>query len=154
MKERATVICRRETRILLVSKDDYRWALPGGKRETDEDIGVAAARVLFEETGLRALSMKYMFEFVGARTRHHVFVARIANSDLAVPNNEIVGCRWVEVTRVRELSTSVSTRGIIDALATSRTRCLDQQELHRRRNSFLRRLRLALQKALTRISMC
>ena len=52
MKERATILCIRDNRILLVARQRSRWALPGGKLRRDEAPHEAALRELEEETML------------------------------------------------------------------------------------------------------
>lgn len=117
MKQRATVVCQRGTRILLVAKETSRWSLPGGKPLPGEDWQAAALRELTEETGLRALHTGYLFDFTGVRTCHHVFAAQLADEQLPVPGNEITRCRWVKSTDIAHLTTSISTRAIVEILA-------------------------------------
>ncbi|SAL88985.1 NUDIX hydrolase [Caballeronia arvi] len=45
MKRRATVICERNGRVLVVARALGRWAFPGGKRKLGEDLGETAQRV-------------------------------------------------------------------------------------------------------------
>ena len=54
MKDRATVLCMRDDRILLVARERSRWALPGGRIRRSEAPHEAALRELEEETTLRA----------------------------------------------------------------------------------------------------
>ncbi|MFL9933022.1 NUDIX domain-containing protein [Paraburkholderia sp. RL18-103-BIB-C] len=117
MKQRATLVCQLGTRILLVSREGSRWSLPGGKPNFGESLQETAVRELMEETRLPAVSMRYMFNFTGTRTCHHVFAARITEGLAPEPNNEIRHCNWVKITEVASLATSVSTRGIADVLA-------------------------------------
>ncbi|MGF6756974.1 NUDIX hydrolase [Paraburkholderia sp. GAS42] len=144
LKQRATVVCQRGTHILLVRQEHARWSLPGGRAKADESLEEAAVRELVEETHLRALGIRYMFEFVGVRTCHHVFVARIAGNQSAVPGSEIARCRWVDVSDVSSFATGVSTRGIVDILAMSRRPSLARSR-HQRAEAFIQNLELALQ---------
>lgn len=147
MKQRATVVCREGTRILLVGKSNARWSLPGGKPEAGEALDDAAARELFEETRLRATGMQYLFAFAGTRTCHHVFVAQLEEGESPVPSNEITRCTWARVTDIGTLDTSVSTRGIVDVLAIGRNRGVDERSRHQRADAFVQNLRLALHNA-------
>ena len=122
VKQRATVVCQRGTKILLVSRDGVRWSLPGGKCKCDEDIQNSALRELMEETGLHAVSVRRLFEFSGMRTHHTVFAAQIPDGQHPVPSSEIRNCRWVKVTDVGNLTVSVCTKGIVDILAMKTNR--------------------------------
>lgn len=118
MKQRATVVCQQGTRVLLVGRERGRWSLPGGRPENDETLEDAAVRELFEETSLRAAAIRYMFEFAGTRTRHHVFVGELEHGQSPVPSNEIARCSWVKVSDVPGLAASVSTKTIVELLAS------------------------------------
>lgn len=114
MKNRATVLCIREGRILLVARARARWALPGGRIRRDEAPVDAARRELEEETGLAANEVIYLFQFGGLGTHHHVFLAEVQPDAEAEPMNEIARCRWFAPNKVATLSSSVPTRGIVD----------------------------------------
>lgn len=117
-KRRATVICTREDRILLVSKDELRWALPGGRPDKGESPADAAGRELFEETGIKARKLTFLFEFTGATTLHYVFMTRLDDLARATPRNEIAHCRWLASGNLTDLAISPTTRQIVrNALA-------------------------------------
>ena len=114
MKDRASVLCVRDDRILLVARDRSRWALPGGRIRRGEVPHEAALRELEEETTLRANELIYLFQFTGFNTVHNVFFADVAQHTTAQPTNEIEKCRWFAPIKIATLSASVPTRGIVE----------------------------------------
>jgi 8-oxo-dGTP diphosphatase len=114
MKERATVLCVRDNRILLVARLRSRWALPGGRIRRGEAPHEAALRELDEETTLTATELVYLFQFSGFSTLHYVFFADVAHHSIAQPSNEIARCKWFAPVKIGTLSTSVPTRGIVE----------------------------------------
>ena len=114
MKDRATVLCVRDDRILLVARERSRWALPGGRIRRDEAPHEAALRELEEETTLVADELMYLFQFNGFNTQHHVFFAEVGPHLTAQPSNEIAKCRWFAPVKIATLSASVPTRGIVE----------------------------------------
>jgi 8-oxo-dGTP diphosphatase len=114
MKDRATVLCIRDDRILLVARDRSRWALPGGRLRRNETPYEAALRELEEETTLEANELRYLFRFDGFNTRHQVFFVNVEPRAAVRPNNEITRCRWFAPTKIATLSASVPTRAIVE----------------------------------------
>lgn len=117
MKERATVICKRDGQVLYVRKPKSKWALPGGRIEAGETPRQAAARELREETGLSNLGLIYLAEYEKAQVVHYVFMALIPASDRPLPKNEIAECKWLKAKDVGELKTSEATRLIVQSFA-------------------------------------
>jgi 8-oxo-dGTP diphosphatase len=116
LRKRATVICRRGNRILLVSREKSKWALPGGMLKRGEHLTAAALRELKEETRLAGKSAKYLFQYRGTQKHHHVFLCHIPKQAKARANNEIAKCRWVSVSEIARLTTSSPTKVIVKIL--------------------------------------
>jgi 8-oxo-dGTP diphosphatase len=113
MKDRATIICRRDDRILLVARNRVRWSLPGGTVKSSETPAEAAHRELHEETSMQASSFTYLFHFGGLSKRHYVFLADLDGSQAPEAQNEIRECRWFRLKRIGTLPTSVPTKAIV-----------------------------------------
>ena len=62
----ATVLVVRDGKLLLnLRSDTNTWGIPGGALELGETLEQAARRELFEETGLRAESVRLLYVFSG-----------------------------------------------------------------------------------------
>jgi 8-oxo-dGTP diphosphatase len=120
LRKRATVICRRGQRILLVARRQSKWALPGGILKRGENLSDAALRELKEETRLSGKSAKYLFQHRGAQKHHHVFFCDVSKRAKARASNEIIKCRWVHVEDVPRLTTSAPTKVIVKVLGEKR----------------------------------
>jgi len=112
-KIRATILCARGDGILLVSKDNVRWMLPGGRQEGLESLANAAERELEEETALRSNSLTYLFQLISTTTIHHVFDAQLDLNAKPLPSNEIRHCQWLTADEVAQTNTSATTREIV-----------------------------------------
>lgn len=93
-KPRATVICQKQDKVLLVRKADAKWTLPGGKIEAHERPAEAALRELCEETGLDSTALEFLALHEFDSRPHHVFRATVPEYLAAQPQNEIADCRW------------------------------------------------------------
>ncbi|MCA7997254.1 NUDIX hydrolase [Burkholderia metallica] len=114
VKERATVVCYRGERVLLVARAASRWALPGGTIKRGEAPLEAAHRELFEETGITGQSLVYSMQFTGLAKIHHVFFAEVGPDQTPQANNEIDKCKWFPVDSVDGLRASIPTKRIVE----------------------------------------
>jgi 8-oxo-dGTP diphosphatase len=114
MKNRATVICYREGKILLVARARSRWSLPGGTIKRAESPSDAARRELEEEASLVGVEVAYLFHFGGLSKRHLVFFVDLPHDACPEPRNEISRCRWFSPTKISTLVTSIPTREIVN----------------------------------------
>ncbi|RQZ18703.1 NUDIX domain-containing protein [Burkholderia sp. Bp9031] len=114
IKERATVVCYREERVLLVARASSRWALPGGTIKRGETPLEAAHRELQEETGMAGQTLVYSMQFTGLAKVHHVFFAAVGPDQAPQPNNEIEKCKWFRIDSVDELRASIPTKRIVE----------------------------------------
>jgi len=115
MKERATVICRRENQILYVRKAKAKWTLPGGKIEADESPAQAAARELREETGLILEELSYVTRFEGGEVLHHVFEVSVTFMATPTARNEIADCKWFTAKQLGDIKINPSAKSIVKA---------------------------------------
>jgi 8-oxo-dGTP diphosphatase len=120
MKERATVICRRDNQILYVRKPKSKWTLPGGKVEADESPAQAAARELREETGLILEELAYVTRFQGDEVLHHVFEVSVTPIATPVANNEIAACKWFTAKDLNEIKVTTAAKLIVKAFLRDR----------------------------------
>ncbi|WGS45865.1 NUDIX domain-containing protein [Burkholderia sp. JSH-S8] len=121
MKERATIICRRGDRILLVARSNARWVLPGGKPHRGELLRDAARRELAEESGLVCGNARYLFRIAGSHKLHHVFLGDVPPDAVAHPAHEIAHCAWIDRQTLASVDCSRPTLLIVD-LAFDRIR--------------------------------
>ncbi|HBZ93110.1 MULTISPECIES: NUDIX hydrolase [unclassified Pseudomonas] len=102
-KVRATVICRRGDKFLLVRKAEAKWNLPGGRIEANESADAAALRELDEETGLSFASLNYLASHEFGAGIHHVFHQSVTDTQTPRPQNEIADCGWFALEELGEM---------------------------------------------------
>ncbi|RQV40502.1 NUDIX domain-containing protein [Burkholderia cenocepacia] len=114
IKERATVVCYRDERVLLVTRAASRWALPGGTIKRGETPLEAAHRELCEETGMTGQDLVYSMQFTGLAKIHHVFFAEVGPDQTPQASNEIAKCKWFSIDGVDRLRASIPTKRIVE----------------------------------------
>ncbi|HEF5870068.1 TPA: NUDIX domain-containing protein [Burkholderia cenocepacia] len=114
IKERATVVCYRDERVLLVTRAASRWALPGGTIKRGETPLEAAHRELREETGMTGQPLVYSMQFTGLAKIHHVFFTEVGPDQTPQANNEIEKCKWFPIDGVDALRASIPTKRIVE----------------------------------------
>lgn len=113
MKVRATILCFRDGKILLVGRTPGKLTLPGGRAKSQEALEAAARRELAEETGLEATDLSFLFELQRGHTTHHVFTAQFGATSEAEPRNEIKFCEWWNAREISNPPASRATMAII-----------------------------------------
>ena len=66
IRRKGIAIVHTKKGILVVAGRSKKYILPGGGAKKGESRQKAAIRELYEETGLKAKSSKYLFKYVGA----------------------------------------------------------------------------------------
>ena len=116
MRVRATVLLVRHHAVLLVRERGGPWLLPGGTVELDELAIVTAIRALYEDTGVEANAVAFLFQQVSAHHLHHVF--RIAIPDDVQPRPGRRGgldeLRWADPSQLASVQTTPGTRAILN----------------------------------------
>jgi ADP-ribose pyrophosphatase YjhB (NUDIX family) len=105
------------------------WSLPGGLVETGERLEDAAAREVFEETGLRVAvqSLATVFERImpdaaGRPEYHNVlvdFYCKLLGGDLR-PGDDSRRAEWFDLSALASLSVTAGTREVIEACCVRR----------------------------------
>jgi len=107
-------VCGGRKSVLLIKRgnDPYKglWALPGGFLEMDEELETAAARELFEETGIDGIKLKQMHAFgtVGRDPRGRmitiVYTATLDKEIEPKAGDDAAEAKWFDVQNLPELA--------------------------------------------------
>ena len=118
-RRRATVLVTRDGAVLL-ARDRGRstYMLPGGGVEDGETPIAAAARELYEETGLEATALRYLFTFPGKYNDHYLFIAE-ADGDPAALGEIDSLIWWNEQDENDKTPVYPHVRGILDKIRES-----------------------------------
>lgn len=108
-RRRGTVIIELADGILLTQMRGDRLLLPGGQAERGEPRIMTAIRELYEETGLVAESVRYLFDFESSYYHHKVFY--VTASGKPRPRSEVANLAYY---RPDMPDLSASSRAIIE----------------------------------------
>jgi 8-oxo-dGTP diphosphatase len=107
-------VCGGRKSVLLIKRgnDPYKglWAVPGGFLEMDEELETAAARELFEETGIDGIKLKQMHAFgtVGRDPRGRmitiVYTATLDKEIEPKAGDDAAEAKWFDVQNLPELA--------------------------------------------------
>lgn len=125
-KPRATLICWKDSKILLVRRNPDKWSLPGGGIRSGESPLQAAARELREETSLVATRLVPLFRVYGPNRIHHIFQAYGAGG-VACAGNEIARCAWVDPADAVGLHMGQVTRLLVERCLQARSDARHEQ---------------------------
>ena len=91
---RATIVAMRDEKVLLVmDRGRNRFSLPGGGVNRGEPSIAAAARELYEETGLNCSMIEWQFHYKGRMQRHRVFSAT-PTGEVRLKDGELTRYIW------------------------------------------------------------
>ena len=108
-RRRGTAIVDTPDGILVVSRDNRTFFLPGGGAEVGESRRDAVVRELREETSLEAIDCHFLFEYPSFANDHKVFL--IETTGVAEPDNEI---KYIDFFSGSNLKVSNSSWEIIE----------------------------------------
>jgi len=95
LRAKATVICSRNDKVLLVRRKGAKWKFPSGVLATGEAPIVAAARELWKALALHCTGLKAVGTVEVGNVLHHIFRADLHDSCSAALGRGIVACKWI-----------------------------------------------------------
>jgi len=115
IKARATIICLRSGKVLLVRKKSGKWNFPGGAIEQGESPVAAAARELREETSIEGHGLFALCTVKVGCTVHHVFTTHFDDDQKPMACNEIVALKWVVRDKLSPAMLNATAAGLLSS---------------------------------------
>jgi 8-oxo-dGTP diphosphatase len=95
LRKRGVAVVLRQGKVLLVKdRGKNKYSLPGGGVHDNERSYQAAARELYEETGLRAKKLTYFGSFNGAVSEHKAFLTEAEGHVHLKQPDELISYLW------------------------------------------------------------
>ena len=93
---RATAIVKKDDRYLIVlDRGRKLYSLPGGGIERGEPSVAAAAREVYEETGLTPSMAKFLFRYEGSVSSHWVVLVEVRSTEhVKLQRKELDDYKW------------------------------------------------------------
>lgn len=110
---RATIICLRSRKVLMVRKKGGKWNFPGGAVETGESPAQAAVRELHEETSLASHGLLPLCSVSAGTTLHHVFTTQFDGRQKPIARNEIADCRWIALDALEHIPLTAAALALL-----------------------------------------
>ena len=95
LRAKATIICSRNDKILLVRRKGSKWKFPSGVLAPGEAPIVAAARELWKALTLHCSGLNPVGTVEVGHVLHHIFTTDIPASRCVALGRGIVACKWI-----------------------------------------------------------
>ena len=95
VRAKATIICLRNDKVLLVRRKGAKWKFPSGVLATGEAPIVAAARELWKALALHCSGLNAVGTVEVGNVLHHIFTTDVPDGCCVALGRGIVDCKWI-----------------------------------------------------------